>query len=251
MIIIRKLMACILLTIFISSFSFSQKMPFPQAKDWSGCIKPSSISQALMNRHIEEYYEYWKGKYLKTSSTVSGGYYVKSAGTGGSGADLLSVSEAHGYGMIIVALMAGYDPNATTIFNGLYKFFDERRAPGNNNLMNWDIEQNEQSGTPGGTATDGDIDIAYALILGGIQFDNSSYTNEAKTMITSGIKATEMNTSSGIPYLGDWDNGSEGTRPSDWMTAEFHTFQEVTGDNFWNTAVNKCYSVYNNFCHKV
>ena len=35
----------------------------------------------------------------------------------------LTVSEAHGYGMMLAALMAGYDPEAQSIFDGLFAFY--------------------------------------------------------------------------------------------------------------------------------
>lgn len=243
-----KFLQLIAVTAFLVSSVFtnihSQKMPYPQSKNWNNCIKPKSVSQALMNQQIAQYYDYWKEKYLTESSSVTDGYYAKSAGTGGSGKDLLTVSEAHGYAMIITALMGGYDPDAEKYFDGLYAFFDSRRA-NNDELMAWAIAQGEGAES-NGSATDGDLDIAYALILAYHQWGYEEYLKEAKTMIEDGIRANEM-ASDGTVLLGDWVNNGNDTRPSDWMTAHFHTFKDISGDSFWNNAADKAYSIYSAF----
>lgn len=241
--------AFVFLCILLCSNIHSQNMKFPQSKSYPNTIKPNMSSQALLNRQVAAYYDYWKRQYLKKSTTTTGGYYVRSRGTGGSGDNLLTVSEAHGFGMIITVLMAGYDPDAEKIFDGLYKFFDERRA-NNQNLMCWAIAQNEWQESSG-TATDGDLDIAYAMILASQQWNKPHYLTEAKTMIQQGIKAVEMSTSTNRVLLGDWAvSDVYSTRPSDWMTGHFRSFYAVTNDDFWNRVADNCYTLYENFAKR-
>jgi hypothetical protein len=42
--------------------------------------------------------------------------------------DSISISEGHGYGMLILALMAGYDPHAQTYFDGMFRMFTDHQA---------------------------------------------------------------------------------------------------------------------------
>ncbi len=39
-----------------------------------------------------------------------------------------TISEAHGYGMIIMALMAGYDDSARVYFGGIYAMYNDHRS---------------------------------------------------------------------------------------------------------------------------
>ncbi|MDU5950620.1 MAG: hypothetical protein E6Z15_26610, partial [Paenibacillus macerans] len=97
--------------------------PFPQQVSYPGIVKPNHVTQTEMNQAVAEYYDYWKAKYLKHDlKSLPGGYYVKGDITGDpDGFTALGSSEGQGYGMIITALMAGYDPEARTIYDGLFK----------------------------------------------------------------------------------------------------------------------------------
>lgn len=92
--------------IFRSEALFSMNKPFPQSIQFDHCMQPSH-SQNKMTQDIHEYYEYWKDKYLTPTGSTPGGYYIK---TTGSTSSALTVSEAHGYGMMTFALMAGSSP---------------------------------------------------------------------------------------------------------------------------------------------
>ena len=130
--------------------------PFPQALElkYYG-IRPDH-SQNQLNAAVTEFYEYWKVKYLVESTKVPGDYkvaYNKKNWT---------VSEAMGYGMLIVVQMAGYDPKAKEYFDGLNRF--RKRYPSKNNkaFMNWQVRDEANTETDS-SATDGDLDMATAL----------------------------------------------------------------------------------------
>jgi hypothetical protein len=118
--------------------------PFPQSLAYPGCIKPDNVTQTDMNDSVKSYYGYWKKTYVRQSNGVTpgGGYYVFMKGTGGSG-DEITTSEAHGYGMIIFALMAGYDSQAKRYFDGMFNMFDKHRSKNNPNNMSWAIDKSE------------------------------------------------------------------------------------------------------------
>jgi endo-1,4-beta-D-glucanase Y len=230
----------------------AQNKPFPQAITYPNCIKPNNVTQAAMNTSVASYYDYWKAKYLKNNlASLPGGYYIRGEISGDAeGFVPLGTSEGHGYGMVITALMAGHDANAKTIYDGLYKTFRAFHSSINSNLMGWVVA--DATGAQGhfDSATDGDVDIAYSLILAHYQWGSNgaiNYLAEAKKMITNGLKAANV-TSTNRLNLGDWDSKSTlDTRPSDWMLSHMRAFYQETGDATWLNLINNLYAVYNQF----
>lgn len=226
--------------------------PFPQQVNYSGIIKPNHVTQSAMNTAVASYYDYWKSKYLKNDLTsLPGGYYVKGEITGSAeGFKPLGTSEGQGFGMVITVLMAGHDPNAKTIYDGLFKTARAYKSSANPNLMGWVVADSKNAQGHFGSATDGDLDIAYSLILAHNQWGSAgsiNYLAEAKKMINDGIKASYV-TSNNRLNLGDWDSKSAlNTRPSDWMLSHLRAFHDVTGDQTWINVINNLYTVYNQF----
>jgi len=236
----------------LTSLAQAQNKPFPQAITYPNCIKPNNVTQAAMNASVASYYDYWKSKYLKNNlASLPGGYYIRGEISGDAeGFTPLGTSEGQGYGMVITALMAGYDPNARTIYDGLFKTARAFHSSINTNLMGWVVA--DASGAQGhfDSATDGDIDIAYSLILAHYQWGSDgaiNYLAEAKKMITNGLKVANV-TSTNRLNLGDWDGKSAlNTRPSDWMLSHMRAFYQETGDAAWTSLINNLYAVYNQF----
>jgi len=132
---VRVSKVAVLTAIAVMSVS-AQNMKFPQAKTYKGCIKPS-IDQADMNTQLKAIYDDYKNRFRKTMNTPSGGYYYASPATNGTG---LTVSEAHGWGMVITVMMAGYDSDAKKVFDGMVKVFDHYKTNQSGpNLMSWKI----------------------------------------------------------------------------------------------------------------
>ncbi|GGF98384.1 hypothetical protein GCM10010913_20230 [Paenibacillus aceti] len=235
-----------------SSYAAGEKKPFPQQTSYPGTIKPSHVTQNAMNQAVAQYYDYWKGKYLKNNlSSLPGGYYVKGEITGDQdGFTALGSSEGQGYGMIITVLMAGHDPDAQTIYNGLFKTARAFKSSENPNLMGWVVADSTQAQGHFSSATDGDLDIAYSLILAHNQWGSGgaiNYLQEAKQMITDGIKVSNVTTNNRL-NLGDWDGKNAlNTRPSDWALSHLRAFHEVTQDPIWLQVIDNLYSVYNQF----
>lgn len=224
----------------------AQNRPFPQAMGYAGCIKPAA-AQSDMDKAVLAKWTAYKTAYVKPSSggTSGGGYYVEMRGTGAGSGDK-TTSEAHGYGMIFAALMAGPggDPEAKKYFDGFYNMFDKHRSGNNSALMSWVINQAENSHAS--SATDGDMDIAYALLLAHYQWGSSgsvNYLEQAKRTITDGIKKSDMGSSSRRTKLGDWSSSQTDTRPSDWMTGHMQAYHKATGDAFWLDAKKTVYDL--------
>jgi endo-1,4-beta-D-glucanase Y len=223
--------------------------PFPQNLDYPGCIKPTQVTQIDINSSIKSYYEYWKSTYIRNSNGVTpgGGYYVFTKRTGVSGNEL-TTSEAHGYGMIIFALMAGYDSQAKMYFDGMYNMFDKHRSTGDPYNMSWRIDKSELQSKDMDDATDGDMDIAYALLLAHHQWgsnDKIKYLTQAQRKISNGIKNADMGYSTKKVLLSSWSTDEHATRTSDWMIDHFKAYQEATGDSFWDEATDTAYNLIN------
>ena len=241
-----KSLCIIVIALLISStITWSQNKPFPQGLNFPGCIKPGNVTPAQMNTTVSNYYRQWKTGYVKRSigGEIGNGFYVNIKGTGGSGSEV-TTSEAHGYGMIVFALMAGFDDSAKIYYDGMLNLFDLHRSAINDNLMSWVIDP--ENGDSDG-ATDGDMDIAYSLLLADIQWGSEGkidYLTRANTMITQGIKGSDVRTTgSKRTTLGDWDDNPYNTRPSDWMAGHVRAFYESTKDQFWLQAADTIYSL--------
>ncbi|HFJ9441351.1 MULTISPECIES: glycosyl hydrolase family 8 [Bacillus] len=229
--------------------------PFPQQVNYSGILKPNHVSQESLNNAVKNYYNDWKKKYLKNDlSSLPGGYYVKGEITGNpDGFRPLGTSEGQGYGMIITVLMAGHDSNAQTIYDGLFKTARAFKSSINPNLMGWVVADDKKAQGHFDSATDGDLDIAYSLLLAHKQWGSSgkiNYLKEAQNMITKGIKASNVTKNNGL-NLGDWgDKSTFDTRPSDWMMSHLRAFYEFTGDKTWLNVIDNLYNTYTNFTNK-
>lgn len=223
---------------------------FPMAIAYPGCIKPNTVDQAAMNKAVLDFWTYYKAKYVKPSNggAQGGGFYVEMHGTGAGSGDK-TTSEAHGYGMIFSVLMAGPggDPDGRKYFDGFFNMFDKNRSGGNSALMSWVIGQGENSHA--NSATDGDMDIAYALILAHYQWGSNgsvNYLKEAQRVINEGIRKSEMGQDSHRTMLGDWDKNGWNTRSSDWMADHMQAYQKATGDAFWDEARRTVYGLIGN-----
>lgn len=194
--------------------------PFPYAADLTpGVIKPNNVSQADMNSKVRTYYARWKGRYLRTE----GGEYWVEYQPG------KTVSEAHGYGMVLAAYMAD-----KKIFDSMFRYFRAHPSKNAGHLMAW--KQKLSNGTMvdvegQDSATDGDLDIAYGLLIADVQWGSGGaieYKREALKVL-SDVLSHEVNESTWTLKLGDWVGSQDAkyTRPSDFMTGHFLAFAKA------------------------
>jgi endo-1,4-beta-D-glucanase Y len=216
----------------------SHRLQYP-----AGTIRPKG-AQADLDAAVAGIYDAWKSRYLIASC---GGQVIRTGGGTGAGS-ALTVSEGHGYGMMITAIMAGHDPQAQQLFDGLYQVFRSQPSNLNRNLMAWAIGSDCKAIQPATSATDGDLDIAFALMLANRQWGSAGaidYAGEARRVIAA-IGASEMNATTGLPLLGDWARQSAmawATRPSDFMLDHFRAFGALTGSAGWTVTVDKIYAL--------
>lgn len=220
--------------------------PFPHHTAYvAGTIKPNNYTQAQLDQQVKTFYNTWKSRNLRQGCDPSQ-YYIWYNESGDNG-NAITVSEAIGYGMVIEVLMAGYDANAKTYFDGLYKWYKAHPSSINPQLMNWQQATGCIS-IGDDAATDGDLDAAFALLLAHKQWGSAGTINylQAATNLINAIKASEVYAGYNSLQLGDWANGGSmqnGTRPSDFIFDHLRSFQIATGDNTWTSVLNKCYSL--------
>ncbi len=233
-------------------FSAAPYLPFPQHLSYAaGCLTPDHLSQDQLDDAVRSAYWRWKANYLAAASAHIDGhprYRIKMS----SFASAATVSEGQGYGMVIVALMAGEDPEAKTIFDGLWQFFKDHPSESDRRLMDWHVPADESS-EPGedSSAFDGDCDIAFALLLADVQWGSSGrveYRQEFSNLTTAIMEAT-IGPDSYLPMLGDWVEidgetyHQYTTRSSDFMPGHFRAFASATRDQRWHRVIEETQSV--------
>lgn len=240
-------------------------------------IKPKStvllpsVGINAMTKATQNFYDVWKKTYIVHNPyTQIAQYYVWYSGQkynannppAGEGV-AVTVSEAHGYGMLVTALMADYDKGAKIIFDGLYRFYKAHPSSIGTNLMAWQQADNgkkifdcENDGynatnTPD-SATDGDIDIAYALLLADAKWGSSGEINykKAALAVINDIMTYEVNKKDWTLQLGSWCSTCDynedyytATRCSDFIMQQIKAFAEVTGNDDWNKVIDASYSI--------
>lgn len=213
--------------------------PFPQHQAYAqGALLPSRWSAAERDADVRAFYRQWKADYVRKVAGTTGDN-VQYRVTFGHDQPGRTVSEGQGYGMIIMAVMAGADPDATPdakdLFDGMWRFARHWPSDGDARLMGWQIPPDAKGND---SAFDGDADIAFALLLAADQWQDPAYLQGARDVI-AGIAESTIGPNSLLPLLGDWldPRGEEydqwGTRPSDFMPGHFAAFGRATGKPLW------------------
>jgi endo-1,4-beta-D-glucanase Y len=218
----------VIIMLFFSSerYLFGQSRPFPQNADYPYGYKTLVISAV----DLQVTYERWKKMYLKS---CDGMYRVCVGDT------LVTISEGMGYGMLITAYYGDKER-----FDRLFEFYKSKRTNMAHNLMAWRVTCD--SVIDPGSATDGDIDVAFALIVAHSQW-GGEYLKEAKNIISI-LKEHYFVNCDGVYTMkpgGHW-GGCDLTDISYYAPAYFRVFADVTKDSFWDTVADDSYTILNN-----
>jgi hypothetical protein len=214
----------------------------------TGSIKPTG-AQGELDAAVKAAYDKWKAAYV---AAACGGYVVKVTGA-------TTSSSALGKGMIITAMMAGHDPEAQTVFDGM--LLVARKFPsylsvtvpskhgigpreGNGNLLAYEIGNNCAKVSEGDSAANGDIAFGHALTLADKQWGSTGKVNylEEVKKTAEAIKKYDM-TPAKLPGIGDWATlPGEGmwttvAKPTGYMVSYFRGFGKASGDMYWMQAV--------------
>lgn len=230
---------------------------FTRTETYPGIQKPA-LSDDQMAADLINIYKALRTKivpfyFVDGAREAAGDGYVLRAGANGDidgwPADLTSVtqSEAHGYAMLMMVLLNDIEPMAREVFDGLYRVSVNFPSADDERVMSWIVPgTGDFSAKKQASATDGDMDMAYALIMASKLWDGGpgyglSYLDAAKRAI-AGLKANNVLRGEGpyFPRMGIGDHLGyhnydlyKATRPCDLMVDHFDAFAAVTGDPEW------------------
>lgn len=227
-----------LLLLLVAPPAFAQTYPFPTSAHYArGFIPPAATAAVALSSYTS-----WKTKYLLDD--CGNGYYRVDNATG----DASTFSEGQGYGMVLTAYFGD-----KTQFDGLWAF--AQKNYNSNGLMGWHVTCTGFTTSDGGSgsATDGDTDIGFGLIVAAAQW-GGTYLQTAKTYLAT-LKSVEFTTCSptgrNMPNAGNWDTtngvggGCKASNTSYWMPGYYRVFQEITGDPYWGKAADDIIDLYN------
>jgi endo-1,4-beta-D-glucanase Y len=199
-------------------------------------IKPQSATQAEMDASVIKRYETWKRLDLRNAcgnSLVDVGKDIQYSTD-------LTYSESIGYGMVILPLMAGYDPQARVYFDSMYQF--SRKYPAtyqSPDLMDWRVNKSCVADGGGWNAPDGDLDIAMGLLMAHAQWGSTgaiNYQAEALKVIAA-LKKFNFTSNATRAWSMGAAHSQNHSRVSDYMLTHIRAFKRATGDVFWDKVI--------------
>ena len=207
--------------------------PFPQHVSYPGAVISLPGAADELDDAVVAYYERWAEAYLEeVDPGFDGSRRFRVRMEDDREAD--TVSEAQGYGMVIVATMAGADPDARERFDGLWGYRLDHPSEIEPRMMDWLVPA-DGSPDPGDddSAFDGDADMALGLLLADAQWGSGcgvDYRAAAEELL-AGLLERVVGPDSRLPLLGDWVPEGEydewDLRTSDVVPASFTAFAAV------------------------
>lgn len=210
--------------------SYSQKRPFPQEIKYPY----GYIATLIPSNYVNSEYNRWKRALIEECS--NGGCRVKGDPAGETRV------EAIGFAMLSSAYFGDKE-----LFDCLLSFYKRMCIGSAGGMMAWKAGCN--GAMDQGSATDGDIDVAFSLIVASWQWPEGNYLNEAKNVINN-LKKLRVNCGNVLALAGGYANGVWGgcneTDISYYNPAAFRLFAEVSGDNDWARLADDTYTILNN-----
>ncbi len=222
----------ILFAIFIfivKGIVLAQNRPFPQNLTYPYGYMPANVT----SERAQSDYDRWRETHLVS---CHGGLMPTVEPTN------RSLVEAVGFAALLTAYYGDKEG-----FDGVFTFYKSKRTSTANNMMAWKVTCDGIEDQ--GSATDGDIDVAFGLLIAYWQW-GGQYLDDAKGVIQT-IKNSVLVSCNGVSALaGGYSNGAWGgcneTDISYYNPAFFRVFAEVTGDNAWDKLADDTYTILNN-----
>jgi len=199
------------------------------------CMAPAGASAA----DAQAAYMKWKTD-LVTSDGANGGLRVKRPNS--SGAEVNStVSEGIGYAMLLAVYANDQDA-----FDKFWKY--EQQWLDSNGLMNWYINAAGTQVLGTGAASDGDEDMAFALVMadarwGGQGSLSTTYIAAAKKLIDAIWQHEVDHNRNNVLMAGDQFADGSVINISYFAPAYYRVFARVSGNSSWNQTVDTTYTI--------
>ncbi len=228
---------------------------------YAGGAKPDGdllSLQRVARRRYDAFMSYCLTQTGMPVGMPAGAYRIQSPNQGFHPSFVLgaTVSEGMGYGMLLNAWMSNPNlpsdvrVNGQAIFDGLWTYYRHYRDA--NGLMNWHIGPDGVVQNTGG-ASDGDFDVAMALIVAHRMWGSGGTVNygaEATALIRA-IRDFEFTPvtytgvgGANVMMNGDlWGVDTDRYMPDYFRPAWFREFQRHTGDARWGDIIAKNYPI--------
>lgn len=236
-------------------------------------IKPNTLDEGALNKKVIDAFERFEKKYFKKVPNKDQMYldYILDERQDPNATwvkrNAITVSEAHGYAMVLLGNLANMDIENSQeykeTFDEFYNFYKAHPSQYTEAFMCWQIlgrgismasgegelTETYVNPTANSSAIDGDMDIAYALIIA----DNIWGSHGRINYRAEGLKIIEklydvcVHPENHTLLLGDWvkDHSSDYnlklTRSSDFMINHLKTFAQVDEKNRkgWQKVIEK------------
>ena len=191
--------------------------PFPQNMRHPHGTTIDYASTAMIKAH----YEKWKKAWYEERGNE--GWVLAPEGTES------TVSEGIAYGMLITVYM-----DDESMFKKLYATWQNYNVSSDKKGgMHWRVYKN--GGHDDGSATDADEDAALALVMASKQWNNTSYLNDAKSII-NWMASSDVDGNNSLKPGSNWNPA---LNPSYVMPGHYRLFEKVTGNSKWSTVRSK------------
>jgi endo-1,4-beta-D-glucanase Y len=205
--------------------------PFPQSKTSGSCTLTTNSGAVSATQSA---YSSWKSSFVTSSGAPSGAVRVqdpqKVCNSGITGA---TVSEGMGYGMLAAVYMSD-----RPTFDGLLAYVNAHLDA--NGLMNWCIDSGGNT-VGSGSASDGDEDMAFALLMAAAQWSSVDYY-QAGTAMVAAMYGHSLG-GDGAIYPGDTGGAMGLLYPDYFSPAYYRVFAKVGSANWVNTVIPHGYTV--------
>ena len=186
---------------------------------------------------LQTEYAAWKSAHAKACD--NGSWVVVKDGS--------VVSEGIGYGMLLAAGL-----NDQPLFDGLYRYYSDHAD--SNGLMNWATGLCDAPGNnKANAATDGDLDVAMALVQAASRWPSGNYLDQAKTlagkiaMFESEMCGTRRVLKPGDAFGGCSDkNGQDKINPSYFAPGYYRVFAHYFPEQaaVWTALIDGSYELF-------
>ena len=204
---------------YTQNASSTAAFPYPQGHALPNCTFPTYNTDI-----VETAYQNWKTKFFDGTKVIR-------PENGGD-----TVSEGIGYGMLIGVFM-----NDKSMFDTLWSYAKSKFD--GNHLMTW-CQGTGQSGScnSSGSATDGDEDMAYALLMASKQWSGGTYASDATTLIGN-IYTHEVSGNILLPGDSFGSSGLNELDPSYFAPSYYRAFANVDTGHDWMGVLSECYTI--------
>lgn len=207
----------------------AQSFPFPSTNVSNGVT-----TSVLTSHELKDLYNFWEQTFIEDCGQDKRLRYPES------GDD--TRSEGVGYGMVIAAYMGDEDT-----FDGLWRYYKRASPSGDaSSLMHWKRNGCDAGGGGGdnGSASDADIDAAFALIVAEQQFPGNNYGAEAGQLVATIRQQLFQGGCQGILTAGSQFSDCGCINPSYIPPGYYTSFGNVDQVGFWNTARDASYAYF-------